>query len=100
MRQRSQDGFTLLELAIVLVIVGLIAVGALKAASALRENVGISETSKRLDTLVMALQTFLMKNNRLPCPADPNLMLGKEERLPNGDCGPAVTPRITSNPKV
>ena len=73
MRQRSQGGFTLLELAIVLFIVGLIAIGGLKTASALRENVGISETSKRLDTLVMALQTFLMKNNRLPCPADPKL---------------------------
>jgi prepilin-type N-terminal cleavage/methylation domain-containing protein len=73
MRQRSQGGFTLLELTIVLAIVGLLAVGALKAVSALRENAGISETSKRLDTLVMALQTFLMKNNRLPCPADPDI---------------------------
>jgi prepilin-type N-terminal cleavage/methylation domain-containing protein len=73
MRPRSQGGFTLLELTIVLAIVGLLAVGALKAASALRENAGISETSKRLNTLVMALQTFLMKNNRLPCPADPNI---------------------------
>jgi prepilin-type N-terminal cleavage/methylation domain-containing protein len=73
MRQISQGGFTLLELTIVLVIVGLLAVGALKAASALRENAGISETSKRLNTLVMALQTFLMKNNRLPCPADPDI---------------------------
>jgi prepilin-type N-terminal cleavage/methylation domain-containing protein len=41
MRQRSQGGFTLLELTIVLAIVGLLAVGALKAASALRENAGI-----------------------------------------------------------
>jgi prepilin-type N-terminal cleavage/methylation domain-containing protein len=73
MRPRSQGGFTLLELTIVLAIVGLLAVGALKAASALRENAGISETSKRLDTLIMALQTFLMKNNRLPCPADPDI---------------------------
>jgi prepilin-type N-terminal cleavage/methylation domain-containing protein len=73
MRPRSQGGFTLLELTIVLAIVGLLAVGALKAVSALRENAGISETSKRLNTLVMALQTFLMKNNRLPCPADPKL---------------------------
>jgi prepilin-type N-terminal cleavage/methylation domain-containing protein len=81
MRQRSQGGFTLLELTIVLAIVGLLAVGALKAVSALRENAGISETSKRLDTLVMALQTFLMKNNRLPCPADPNIdtYLGDEK---------------------
>jgi prepilin-type N-terminal cleavage/methylation domain-containing protein len=94
MRQISQGGFTLLELTIVLVIVGLLAVGALKAASALRENAGISETSKRLNTLVTALQTFLMKHKRLPCPADPNSKLGKEERL-NGECDP--TRIITSN---
>src|ERR687896_2708612 len=102
MRQRSQGGFTLLELAIVLFIVGLIAIGGLKTASALRENVGISETSKRLDTLVMALQTFLMKNNRLPCPADPKLDMnedqnfGKEAR--DGNCS---LPEIPSeDPKV
>ncbi len=104
MRPRSQGGFTLLELTIVLAIIGLLAVGALKAASALRENAGISETSKRLNTLVMALQTFLMKNNRLPCPADPNIdtNLGDENcpSNPSGEILRGVIPSADSQELV
>lgn len=74
-----QSGFTLIDMAIVLVIIGLIAVGALKAASAIRENTGISETAKRTDTVVTALRTFLVHNNRLPCPARADL----SETAPN-----------------
>lgn len=87
-------------MAIVLVIIGLIAAGALKAASAIRENTGISETAKAMDTVVTALQTFLINNNRLPCPAikalpETDANYGLEARV-GTNCDPPVTLWVTN----
>lgn len=63
------SGFTLAELAIVLLIVGLLLAGALLPFAKQVELRRISETQKTLDQIREALIGFAIANGRLPCPA-------------------------------
>ncbi|MDD5240479.1 MAG: prepilin-type N-terminal cleavage/methylation domain-containing protein [Sulfuricella sp.] len=67
--QRHSSGFTLVEMAIVLVIIGLLLGGLLMPLSAQIEGRRISETQKALDEINQALIGFAVANGRLPCPA-------------------------------
>lgn len=62
-------GFTLIEMAIVLLIVALLLGGLLMPLSAQVEQRKISETQKALDEIKEALTGFAIANGRLPCPA-------------------------------
>lgn len=62
-------GFSLVEMAIVLVIIGLLLAGALMPLSAQMEQRRISETQKALDEINQALIGFAVAYGRLPCPA-------------------------------
>lgn len=64
-----QRGFTLVEMAIVLVIVGLLMGGLLTPLSAQIEQRKNSETQKALDESKEALIGFAVRNGYLPCPA-------------------------------
>ena len=66
-------GFTLVELAIVLVVVSLLLVALLGPLSAQQEQKAIMDTKRQLDEAKEALFGFLIANGRLPCPADPSL---------------------------
>ena len=66
---RKQSAFTLVELAIVLVLVGLLVAGGIGVLSSIRTTKGIGETREQLEEVVRALRVFLVRNNRLPCPA-------------------------------
>jgi prepilin-type N-terminal cleavage/methylation domain-containing protein len=76
-------GFTLVELAIVLVIVALLIGGMLVPLSAQREIQRTNETQRQLSEIKEALLGFAVINGRLPCPtttADPvNLNYGIED---------------------
>lgn len=89
--RKTEGGFTILELSIVLIIVSLItALGVSSGISAL-EGAKRSQTESKLKIIEAALMTFRLNNNRLPCPA--NLTLTK------GDTGygeEAVTPGMCS----
>lgn len=63
-------GFTLVELAIVLLIVTLLLGGLLPTISSQIEQRHVTDTRKQLDEIQQALIGFAVVNGRLPCPAD------------------------------
>lgn len=66
---KRASGFTLVEMAIVLVIIGLLLGGLLMPLSAQVEQQRIAETQKYLEQAKEALIGFAAANGRLPCPA-------------------------------
>ncbi len=74
------SGFTLIELAVVLVIVGLLLGGVLGTLSSRIENTRKNETIKELEEIKQAMIAFAYVNKRLPCPdcdvAGPNCNAG------------------------
>ena len=80
------NGFSLVELAIVLVIVALLTSGLLLGISAQRNAAENTDARRQLENIHEALLGFAMANGRLPCPADPaltsaNATVGTEDRL-------------------
>ena len=67
--QRSERGFTLVEIAIVLVIVGFMIGGLVTPLTMQIEQRKVSETQRALDEAREALIGFALRNGYLPCPA-------------------------------
>jgi len=87
-RSASPQGFTLTEMAVVLVIVGLLFVFLIPVSNTLRSNQRRAATEQTLKNIQAALNNFVILNKRLPCPADGSLAIptGKEGTRVNGDC--------------
>jgi len=66
-------GLTLIELALVLVLIGLLGWLFLPPTFQMREQERIKETRAKLDAIEAALVRFVMLHDRLPCPAPGNL---------------------------
>jgi prepilin-type N-terminal cleavage/methylation domain-containing protein len=79
MHTKHQSGFTLVELAVVLFIVGILASVGLSTLNAQMASASISATKKKQETIKNALISYLGKYNRLPCPAIDNS--GLESRV-------------------
>jgi prepilin-type N-terminal cleavage/methylation domain-containing protein len=73
---RVGRGFTLVELAMVLVIFSLLVGGMLMGLGAQRQVAEINESQKNLSEIRDALVGFAVTNGRLPCPAVPTLATG------------------------
>jgi len=67
---RRLRGFTLLEMSIVLVIIGVVVGGGMTIFSASLQKRQLQETQFKLKAIQKALLDFRIANNRLPCPAD------------------------------
>lgn len=92
-------GFTLVELAVVLIIIAVIAGSALTIGVNRNEAAKQRETFAKMERIEEALKAFLILNGRLPCPADPNLgmsnpNLGQELRDagPPSECAASLQP--------
>lgn len=83
-KQTKQNGFTLVEIAIVLVIVGLIIGGLMMPLSVQLEQRRVNETQKTLDDARESLIGFALRNGYLPCPAI-SASIGLEDRV-GGAC--------------
>ncbi|MBU0623142.1 MAG: type II secretion system GspH family protein [Gammaproteobacteria bacterium] len=73
----AQNGFSLVEMAIVLTIVALLMAGLLPSLSGQVEQQRRNETRKQLSEIRDALIGYALINGRLPCPADPTLITGQ-----------------------
>lgn len=99
-RGREQAGFTLIELAAVLVISGLLMLVAVGLIRNYYSELGYRKTVENVRTIDLALNEYLGLKGRYPCPADPSLSssdpdYGKEKCRPVPlpvDCAPVVPP--------
>lgn len=83
---KKQYGFTLVEMAIVLVIVGLVLGGMFSGLSSMRETAKFKEDQQKLQDIKAALLSFAAINNYLPCPYDGTDNQGNQSRDGNGYC--------------
>ncbi len=87
-------GFSLVEMALVLLIVGLLAAVFLPATNTFLESNRRKETRAKLEALEQAMVRFVIVNRRLPCPADGALAPGNAnqglELGAAGVCNPAT----------
>ena len=89
MQKIQQHGFTLVEMAIVLMIVGLLLGGLLVPLSAQMEQRNISDTQKSLSEIKEAIIGYALAKGQLPCPAAPTISTGQ------ANAGIALAPPCT-----
>ncbi|MBV8031283.1 MAG: type II secretion system protein [Betaproteobacteria bacterium] len=81
-----RDGFTLVELAIALAVVALLAGGLLYTVGAQTEQRRFDETRRRLDRARELVLGFAVMNGRLPCPARSSTLATEVRDAATGRC--------------
>ena len=71
MQTKQEQGFSLVELAIAILIMGLILGGIAMPLSVQRENARLAQAERQLEDVTAALTGFALANGYLPCPATP-----------------------------
>ena len=84
-RQQLQAGFSLLEMAVVMVIISLLLGGLLASLGSTREINSRSEAESQLNEIIEALYGYAQANGRLPCPSTV-ASAGAEAPLGGGNC--------------
>jgi len=101
--KRNALGFSLVELAVVFVIISVLVGGALFTLSAQIEQRNIEQTQRRLETAQETILGFAIVNGRLPCPAryvsDTDHSAGLESfcDAASGSCTPTTETRTHGN---
>ncbi len=93
---KPHQGFSLLELSVVMVIIAVMAGSGMVVGKATLESAQIATTNTRLNTIETALLSFRRANDRLPCPGDATALqssanYGKEASAA-GDCKTTGSP--------
>ena len=70
-KARHERGFSLVELSIVILIMGLIIGGIAMPLSVQRENMRLNDAVKQLEQIEQAIIGFALSNGAIPCPATP-----------------------------
>jgi len=86
----SQSGFFLVEVAIAVIVFGILMAGGIAVLRLQTERAQRSETQSALDEAKQALLSYAASNGRLPCPANPanagSPNFGDSEALVSGGC--------------
>ncbi|WP_142849653.1 type II secretion system protein [Telmatospirillum sp. J64-1] len=80
-----QSGFTLIELSIVLVILGIIITMGVEFAHSARDHRRFKTTETKLSTIEEALVLYAARHRRLPCPADATSGTGSAHSMLSGN---------------
>jgi prepilin-type N-terminal cleavage/methylation domain-containing protein len=72
-KPNAESGFSLIEMSMVLAIIGLLMGGGLLAITPVLERNKRTQTFQSLDKIEEALILYVIRNNRLPCPANGSL---------------------------
>jgi prepilin-type N-terminal cleavage/methylation domain-containing protein len=86
MRPAPRHGFSLVEMAVVLAILGLLLVTAMYTLQAQQEQRSREETQRRLEQAREAILGYAVANGRLPCPANGATGVQSEVTAGAGDC--------------
>ena len=95
--KQTAGGFSLIELAIIMTIAGLMVATALSTFDAYTKRKAFNTTDERINNIQLAFGRFVAEYGRLPCPADPTLPAtdadaGKENCRPGGLAYPTLSP--------
>ncbi len=68
---RKAGGFSLVEMAVVIFVIGVLTAGIITIVSPIMKEARLRETDAKLQKLARAIDSYVIQNNRLPCPAVP-----------------------------
>lgn len=89
---RQQQGFTLVEITIAMLVVSILLAGILMPLALQMELRRYADTKKTMDQINEALIGFVLINGRLPCPADPTIPDGSANAgVERAACATAAT---------
>lgn len=71
LKNHGSQGFTLLEIAIIIGIATVVLIASIRFAVPLMESAKRMETAEKMNKIAQAISVYAVENNRIPCPAVP-----------------------------